>query len=95
VLLVDYLEGKRGMSRALLESMGKESEVVVSTHRALHEVGGLLLERAKDVGAVRPEQTLSDVLWLVNGVALAADGPGGRERAERLLDVVLAGLRRT
>jgi hypothetical protein len=75
-----------------MESVGcKPGEVFVGTHRAIHEVGGPLMERAKAAGAVREETSLSDVLWLVNGVALAAEGPGGPERAE--LEVVLAGLR--
>jgi hypothetical protein len=41
--------------------MCKESETFVDSRRAMHDVGGLLLERAKAAGAVRPGQTLTDV----------------------------------
>jgi AcrR family transcriptional regulator len=55
----------------------------------LHRLGGLLVERAKAAGAVRPELTAVDVETIFGAALRAAPS----EQAARYAEVVLAGLR--
>lgn len=93
-LLVGYLTAKRGLPRQMLESLAAHSDLDASTHNAIHDVTSHLLDKAKAAGVVRADAAATDLLWLTNGVALAAKGPGGDERAERMLGIVIDGLRR-
>lgn len=92
-LLVEHMASRRGLAEALVASAGKDSEVFVACHRALHDTGGELVERAQAAGAVRADLEHRDLLWLVHGVAQAAEGDGGDARAARMLAITLAGLR--
>jgi hypothetical protein len=61
----------------------------------MHEAGAALLSRAQQVGAVRPEVGIADLLRLVHGITLTADPASTSvEQTDRLLTVVLDGLRR-
>jgi len=51
----------------------------------------LLLDKAKAAGEVRPELDLADVMRLVGGINMGRDIEP--EQANRLLDIVLCGLR--
>jgi AcrR family transcriptional regulator len=61
-------------------------------HAALSATGGPLLDRARV--ALRPDVTLDEVHALVHGIATASNASSTpRERADRLLTLVLDGLR--
>jgi AcrR family transcriptional regulator len=61
-------------------------------HTALSETGAPLLDRARS--SLRPTVTLDDLHGLVHGVATASNASAEpAERADRLLDLVLDGLR--
>jgi AcrR family transcriptional regulator len=93
-IFVDYLGGKRGLAAALMATQDKSSELFVGCHQAIHMVGGLLLDNAKRVGAVRPDVSLSEVLRLINAIGLATEQqPDRAEQAGRLVTIVLDGLR--
>ncbi|HEX5113610.1 MAG TPA: helix-turn-helix domain-containing protein [Pseudonocardiaceae bacterium] len=68
------------------------SAQAVTWHAELFEVGDALLARARRSGAVVADADAADVLAMVGGIAWAAqDSPA---RADRLLTLVLNGLRR-
>jgi AcrR family transcriptional regulator len=91
-LFIENCSSNRGLSRALMESTGKETEMFVATHVAIRAVVNMLIDRAEAAGEVRPGRVSTDVLRLVNGVALAVEA-GGDKGMGGMLDIVLAGLR--
>ncbi|MFG1603457.1 TetR/AcrR family transcriptional regulator [Actinoplanes sp. NPDC049265] len=90
-LLLDHMIARRGLAEALVSALGKEGEVFVDSHRALHEVGGDLVDRARRAGVARPDIDQRDLLWMIHGIAQAGVGPDGAARAQRLLDIMVAG----
>jgi AcrR family transcriptional regulator len=93
-LLVGHMVARRGLAAALVDALGKGSEMFADCHRVLHETGGAVVERAKAAGAVRDDLDQRDLLWMAHGVSLAAESDGGAARVERMLAVLLAGLSR-
>lgn len=64
--------------------------------RADAEAGGALLTRAQQAGAVRPDVSISDLMQLTNGIALAVEeSPDDPKLADRLLKLTLRGLKGT
>lgn len=90
-VLAGYLVTKRGLSRALMETLGKDSELISSCSQVLRETVAQLLERAQQAGAVRPDVTALDVMRLVHGIGVATEQAPGD--AGRLLSLMLEGLR--
>lgn len=83
----------RGLSAAVLSS-ALDHDVVARWHAELFAVGAALLERARSSGAVVADADATDVLKLVGAIAWATqDATDGAAQADRLLDVVLRGLR--
>lgn len=65
-------------------------------HSALMEgraAGTALLRRAEAEGAVRPGLDLTDVLKLIHGIVLANEPSPDPARADRMFELVVAGLR--
>ena len=84
---------KRGLSAALMTTMDKSSELFVSTHKAITDAAGELLDRAKAAGVVREDVTVSDLLKLINGIGLCTERmPDREEQTGRLLSIVFDGL---
>ncbi|MGI5125637.1 TetR/AcrR family transcriptional regulator [Pseudonocardia sp. CA-107938] len=83
----------RGLSAAMLSSaLDRDTATVARWHAELFEVGSELLARAARAGVVDPDVPAADVLKLVSAVSAAAqEAP---DDAERLLALVLNGLRR-
>jgi AcrR family transcriptional regulator len=92
-LLVGHMVARRGLAEALIDALGKGSEVFADCHRVLHETGRDLVERAKAAGAVRADLDQRDLLWMAHGVSMAAESDDGGARVERMLTVLVAGLR--
>jgi AcrR family transcriptional regulator len=90
-LFVENCSANRGLSRALVESTGKDTETFAAAHAAITACVTDLLTRAEAAGAVRPGLSPRDVMRLVNGVALAGEMGGGD--IDGLLEIVLSGLR--
>lgn len=80
-----------GTKRAVVEELAKESELLASSRDAIFAAGSPLLARAQAAGTVRDDATFEDVLHLVMGITLAP--VGGPEQVERLLGMVLDGIR--
>jgi AcrR family transcriptional regulator len=89
--LAAYLVTKRGLSHALIEAVGAESELISTCWVAMRETTQRLLASAQQAGAVRADVDASDVMRLIHGVTVSTEKQP--ERADMLLSVMLDGLR--
>ncbi len=85
----------RGLAAAVMNSaLDQEDGMVAAWHTELFEVGTALLARAQRSGAVAADAKAADVLKLVGAIAWAAqNAPDSAAQADRLLTLVLNGLR--
>jgi AcrR family transcriptional regulator len=85
----------RGLSAAVMNSaLDRGNGLVSAWHAELFEVGAALLERARQSGAVAADADAADVLKLVGAIAWAAqDAPDSSAQADRLLSLLMNGLR--
>ena len=89
--LAAYLVTKRGLSRALIEAVGAESELISACWVSMRETTERLLASAQQAGAVRADVDATDVMRLIHGVAVSTEKQP--DRASMLLSVMLDGLR--
>jgi AcrR family transcriptional regulator len=89
--LAGYLVTKRGLSHALIEAVGIESELISSCWMAMRQTTERLLSAAQQDGAIRPDVDATDVMRLVHGVSVSSER--APERADMLMSVTLDGLR--
>ncbi|WP_433205452.1 TetR/AcrR family transcriptional regulator [Nocardia sp. CA-107356] len=87
----------RGLSAAILNSaIDGGAELVSARHAETFEVGTALLYRAQESGTVIATADAADVLRMIGAIAWAAqDTPDPAAQADRLLTLLLDGLRRT
>jgi AcrR family transcriptional regulator len=89
--LLTYNLRMRGLKEALMA--GEISPQISECKSKMHEVGGELLGRAQEAGAVRGDIEITDLLRLVHSIALMVEpGDEGVARAERVFEVMVAGL---
>jgi AcrR family transcriptional regulator len=89
--LAGYLVTKRGLSHALIEAVGIESELISSCWMAMRQTTERLLANAQEAGVIRTDVDAMDVMRLVHGVAVSTEK--APERSDMLLSVMLDGLR--
>jgi len=83
---------QRGLKEALMLTAG--SETAAAYKAQMREAGAALLARAQQAGTVRSDAEISDALRFVHAIALATEQAAeGADRAERLLSLMLDGLR--
>ncbi|MBL7487511.1 TetR/AcrR family transcriptional regulator [Frankia sp. AgB1.9] len=85
----------RGLSAAVMNSaLDREHGLVATWHAQLFEVGAELLARARRCGAVVADADAADLMKLTGAIAWAAqDSPDSSAQADRLLALLLNGLR--
>jgi AcrR family transcriptional regulator len=88
--LTGYLVTKRGLSRALIDAVGVESELITSCWMTMRETTERLLENAQRAGVIRSDVTGMDVMRLLHGVAVSSEKDPGR--TDLLLSIMLDGL---
>ena len=96
---VGFGRTKRNLSSALVETIGKNSELMSACSMLLRSRTDELLSRAQDAGEARPEVKCADIFRLAHGLIMATDTePSDPEQPDRLLglvvDSVLVGPRR-
>ena len=91
--MVAYLSTKRGLSRVLVDALGKDSQLMSSCWGAMNDAAERLMTRAQDAGMLRDDIKPIDVLRLVHGVVIATER--APEETDRLLGLMLDGLRAT
>lgn len=63
----------------------------MSSRAALYAAGGRLLERAQQAHVVRADTGLTEVIWMVGGIAKIPSSDSGQ--IEHILGIALDGLR--
>jgi AcrR family transcriptional regulator len=86
-----YLVTKRGLSSSLIAGLGRDSELITTCWKAMHDTADRLLSHAQDAGVLRPDVTADDVLRLVHGIVVSTER--SPEQADRLLSLMFDGLR--
>ena len=66
---------------------------ISEANKAMHEAGAVLLQRAQAAGEIRPDVHMLDVIRLVYGIALVNERASDPDGANRMLDLVIAGMR--
>ena len=91
---VTYVAAKRSMAN-MLQSVIASSDSKLYADARLQMVGAItrLLETAERAGTIRSDVEPEDVLRLMSGIWLAADGDDWSDRARRGLSLVMDGLR--
>jgi AcrR family transcriptional regulator len=88
---VEFVATKKGMAAALALAAYNKDLSAYSFPR-LTEAAGLLIDRARDAGALRTEVSPQELIRAVLGFCVVNDQPGWRETALKLIDVFLDGL---
>ena len=88
--LAAYLVTKRGLSKALIEAVGADSELISSCWMAMRETTERMLVNAQRDGSVRADVTATDVMRLVHGVTVSSER--APDRAGALMSVIIDGL---
>jgi AcrR family transcriptional regulator len=85
----------RGLSAAMMNSaLDRDNGLASAWHAELFQVGAALLARARRSGVVVAEADEADMLKMVGAIAWAAqDTPEGTAQADRLLVLLMNGLR--
>jgi AcrR family transcriptional regulator len=91
--LLEYATSKAGMADALLAMVSSADHPFAEGAARLCTAIAILLKAGVAAGAIRADVTANDVLAAVTGAALVSGGPGRRTQAQRLLDLVVDGLR--
>jgi len=91
---VTYVAAKRSMA-SMLQSVIASSDSALYADARLQMLRAitLLLEAAERAGTIRADAEPEDVLRLMSGIWLVADGEDWGERARRLLALLMDGLR--
>jgi AcrR family transcriptional regulator len=88
---VRYAATKRALAQEMLTSIDRDAEVFRASREAITSAGDRLLGRAQAAGVARADAQWADIGRLIGGIAGAAGDDA--EQVERLLDIVLDGLR--
>jgi AcrR family transcriptional regulator len=86
-----YLSTRRGLSKALMDALGKDSEVISSCWTTMRDTTERTLVEAQRAGLIRSDVAALDVMRLVHGVVTSTEH--APDQTPRLLAIVLDGLR--
>lgn len=89
---LDFISLKSGMADTLRALTDADLASRVDAVDRLTEAVESLLAKGRAEGAFRPSVTADDVLAALSGTALIAGRPAQRDQADRLVDLLLAGL---
>jgi AcrR family transcriptional regulator len=87
---VGFAATKRALAQEMLGTIGSDAEVFRTCRVAISSAGDELLGRAQAAGAVRADASFVDIARLLGGIASIDSDP---EQIERILDIVIDGLR--
>jgi len=91
---IDYMAAKRGMGDALKAVIASGGNPFAHSRDRLTGAVGALLAAGVAEGSLRDDVSAADVVTALGGIGMAAGTPEQREQAGRLLDLLVAGLRR-
>ncbi len=88
-----YVAKKRGMALAIKSVLGADNALFTESHERIRAALGTLVEAAVHAGAIRDDVDTVDLMRAVGGICMATDSPGWRDRTERLVGLLMDGLR--
>ena len=91
--LLHYVTEFRGLSELVMTSMRNRNSDLHASGAGMRRAGGRLLARAQETGEVRPDLDDADLILMVNGIVWAAERVPGEDHTQRLLSVMIEGLR--
>lgn len=89
---VTWINHRRGLASSLKSAMRPDSETMLLCRQLIVRASELLLAAGRDAGTVRADIEPYDLVRLGHGLAVASEY-GNEDDAERMLDVLVAGLR--
>ena len=93
--VVDHAASKNAFADALSEAGVNVADAAAEVGKELRQALGALLERARDAGAVRADVGVPELIALMVGTSRAVEhARADRPAQQRIISVVLAGLRR-
>lgn len=91
-LQMDFAARGRSMGAAIMAAKHVPGTRIAAANRAMHEAGAVLLHRAQSAGHIRTDVHMLDVIRLVYGIALVNEHASDPDGANRMLDLVIAGI---
>jgi AcrR family transcriptional regulator len=92
--MVAFSSTKHTLTSALLETLGKESDLLSSCSKVIRDSADALVAHAQKAGVVREDVDAKDVIRLVHAVNIATQrAPTDPQQTDRLLGLILDGLR--
>jgi AcrR family transcriptional regulator len=89
--LIGYLTTKRALAQELLKYLDEDAALFQECRRTVFAAGEPLLERAQDVGVVRPDVEFSDVLQMLAGISRMPANDA--DQVKHVVRIALDGLR--
>lgn len=90
---IGYVAVKRGLVAAMKEMMSADSEVFAHCHRLITASMTQLIADAVEAGTIRADTDPEDLMRALSGFCLAGDQEGWQQRAQRLVRLLMDGLR--
>jgi len=88
--LAAYFAAKRGLSKVVMDGLGKDSEMLRACSTAMRDTTERLLTCAQEAGVIRPDVAAIDILRLMHGIAITTEATP--EQGDHLLSIMLDGL---
>jgi AcrR family transcriptional regulator len=92
-VFIDYIAAKKVIAPALKSLVGGGSALYADSGARITEAIGLLVERARASGDIRPDADSADLLRALIGFAYVNSAPDWEASARRLIDLLIDGLR--
>ena len=92
-LFGDWLMTKHGMINTLLAMIESGEIALAQTRAELLDVITTILDAGREAGDLRPDVTAEDIAASLIGIFTVAGKPGQRSQADRLLNLLMDGLR--
>lgn len=92
-LQMDFAARGRSMGAAVMAAKHVPGTRIYDANKAMHAAGEVLLLRAQATGDIRADVHILDVIRLVYGIAMVNEHASDPEGANRMLDLVIAGIR--
>ena len=90
-VLLDYVATKRALFQALVDAVGRDSELLTHSRQAVNDAAAEVLHHAQDTGVARKDVEPSDLLRLVGGCTMMGELDPAQQ--ERVVSIVLGGIR--
>ena len=92
--MIEFGATKRSLSKSLMATLGKDSELLSTCSTLIREAATPLLTRAQQAGEVRADTDITDLLRLSHAIAVACEYASPHaDQADRLLSLMFDGLR--